>query len=139
MYLSKDLELLVPLDPYLSTNSYSMIDVGKDYYITGILLSGESYEYITLENNDLLVVDSLRLNLVSNLTSDISYNWGDISNVTIYQNTSKNISIGLTCSISGDTIISYSLKTTNGDEVPSWIQLDVPNRVIHCFGKNTLN
>ena len=57
---------------------------------------------------------------------DISYNFDLVSKLDLIINNTYSIILSLTCSISGSTIVSYSLSTTSGS-VPSWVSLDTTN------------
>lgn len=62
-----------------------------------------------------------------------SYSSDIVSNTTAYTNTSLieetyyEMDVNITCSLNGDTSITYELVSYNGSTVPSWISLDDAN------------
>ena len=79
---------------------------------------------------------SLSIQQVSSLDSDISYNWGSISSLSIFSNSIVSIPVDLSCSISGASVINYTLKGSSPLVVPSWVTLDAGNRLININATN---
>ena len=79
-------------------------------------------------SSDTYLDGTLTLTLVSSDITDISYNWGLISKISLPQNETTNIPIDLSCSISGSTNINYSLIASSTSSIPTWISFDTENR-----------
>ena len=75
----------------------------------------------TLQKVDLQLISSF---------DDISLNWGSISSSNLVPNTTTNVTIDLPWSISGSSSITYSLQNSFGYSVPSWVTLDIANRIL---------
>ena len=113
-------------DIYMLSSSYTMIDASSDF----------SYSFQS--NNQALTSTTLSLSTstyspsgvslisVSSLNSDISFNCNEASFLNLAANTTGDVSLPLSCSISGQTLITYSLLSA-----PSWVNLNAANRTLN--------
>ena len=74
-------------------------------------------------------VDDSNYTYQESWVSDVSYWYGNTSDTTELQSsTYYEIDINLTCSVSGNTAITYDLIPNDNDAVPSWVTLDISDR-----------
>ena len=99
-------------DPYLSNNGLRMSQADSTF--TYSQDTSDSTLILTPYTMIASSVSTLSLSIqqVSSLDSDISFNWGSISSLSIYSNSIASILVDLSCSISGasDIKAKYKLK-----------------------------
>ena len=61
--------------------------------------------------------------LIKSNSSDVYMRSSD-QLISVAQNSNLQVTPNLTCSISGGTVISYSLESYSGSQVPSWVAID---------------
>ena len=123
-------------DPYLSNNGLRMSQADSTF--TYSQDTSDSTLILTPYTMIASSVSTLSLSIqqVSSLDSDISFNWGSISSLSIYSNSIASILVDLSCSISGASDISYTLQSSNSQVVPSWVTLNAINRLINVNATN---
>lgn len=107
------------------------VNSGDDYYLwvntpTSVPLVSYSPSFVTT----LTEITLSTIVVVSEKVGDIAYYETPIDIGSIAASTSGSFSTDFTCSISGNTSISYSITDTNGSVAPSWISADSSNQEI---------
>ena len=71
-----------------------------------------------------------RVGHATSLISDVSY-WLDSHASSVNEQTNSTISIDFTCSVSGNTTITYSLSQYQNETVPTWVTIDEANLLLN--------
>ena len=121
---------IVDLDysPLLIQSQTVFVDSSSSINVTSVSLTISLTQTISVTDSTYSSA-SLTLNKVYT-DDDISLNWGPILVTNLVPNTTTNIPIDLTWSISGSSSITYSLQAATGTSLPTWVIFDPENRVV---------
>ena len=111
----------IGIHPDFSANpSTQFISITPNVYpitsLVGVIISSANTETVSNPSYNNQTVTYV-------MNSDVYYQISSLS-LSIVENYSMQVVPDLTCSASGSTLILYSIATTNGGVIPSWITLD---------------
>lgn len=74
--------------------------------------------------------NTLTISFSSTTSSDMSFNLEDYTNFDLVSDTTITVDLGLSCSISGSTLIGLTLGSYNGGPIPTWANWDSNNLLV---------
>ena len=108
----------------------------SDYQLLDAQISNPSYTYLAVDAYTTLSYATRTVDINIDVNSDLVYFLDTPTNNTLFslvEGWEKNVSINLTCSMSGTTEISHTIEGYGGYAVPSWVQLDEDNFQLLVF------